>query len=167
MAMPAGRRHGGGRRSAWLKAKAGTIIGEKIDDLVETLAAPARQNPGDADAPGERTVNAVDDQGHAKPDEHPPPIGLRRGDQRKKREGGAGRGEKVNRGGPQARAHAASSTVCATRFAKSNGFETGRAPCGVASPLEVTLDLAEHGKVFIVIRSRALLQVHRLRLAIE
>src|SRR6476646_1136790 len=45
-------------------------IGEKIDDLVETLAAPARQNLGDADAPGEWTVNAVDDQGHAEPDEH-------------------------------------------------------------------------------------------------
>src|SRR6476659_1273070 len=47
----------------------------------------------------------------------------RGGDQRKKREGGAGRGSKVNRGGPQGPAHAASSTVCATRFAKSNGFE--------------------------------------------
>jgi len=107
-------------------------IGEKIDDQVETLAAPARQNPGDAEAPGERTVNAVDDQGHAKPDEHPPPIGLRGGDQRKKREGGAGRGSKVNRGGPQGRTHAASSTVCATRFAKSNGFE--REERRVASP---------------------------------
>src|SRR5262249_14839865 len=98
---------------------------------------------------------------------HPPPIGLRRGDQRKKREGGAGRGEKVNRGGGQARAHAPSGTASAMRFVESNGLATGRAPCGAASPLEVALDLAEHGKVFIVINSRALLQVHRLRLAIE
>src|SRR6476660_8052760 len=50
-----------------------------------------------------------------------------------------------------------------------NRMDLKREERRVASPrpLEVTLDLAEHGKVFIVIRSRALLQVHRLRLAIE
>ena len=105
--MPAGKRKASGNRSDWLKREGGNRhIGEEIDDQIETLAAEARQHFDHADAAGERPVDGVDDQRDAEPDEHPLPVAARRGDERKQRKRGAGRGKKVDPGRAQALAHA-------------------------------------------------------------
>ena len=86
-------------------------VGQEIDHQIEPLAAPARQHARDADAAGEWAVNRVDDQGDAEPDEHPLPVAVRRGDERKQREGSACRGEEMNCCRAETLAHAASPSM--------------------------------------------------------
>ena len=69
---------------------------EDIDDEIEHVAGPARQQIGDPQPPGEGAVDAVDEECDAEPHEHLRPVGVHRGDQRQQRTSGAAGGEDVD-----------------------------------------------------------------------
>ncbi len=77
---------------------------ENIDDEIEHVAGPARQQVGHAQSPRKSTVDAVDEQRDAQPDEHLRPVGAHCGDQRQQRASGAAGGENVDRKGRRGRA---------------------------------------------------------------
>ena len=92
-------RNAGGGGSAWVEAKAGNgHVGQKIDDQVEALAAPTRQDCRDPKMTREWPIDGVDGKSHAEPYEHPLPIASRCGDERKRAKAAPLRQE-VNRRG--------------------------------------------------------------------
>src|SRR6476659_10246224 len=124
-------------------------------------AGGLRQQVGLAEGEGgnRHVGEEIDDQREAEPDEHPLPIAARRGDERKQRKRGAGRGKKVDPGRAQALAHA--------RFLAGRARRKPKEAPPDGAVLEVALDLAAHGKVFIVFRWRDLLKVSGLRFAVK
>ena len=77
-------------------------VGEDIDDEIEHVAGPARQQFRGTQPPRKSAVDAVDDERDAEPDEHLWPIRAHGGDQRQQRAGGAAGGEDVDRKGDRA-----------------------------------------------------------------
>ena len=80
-------------------------IGDEVDDEVERRARPAGRGVHDVDAPGDRAVYAVDEEGDGEPQEHAPDIALDDGDERQKAPNDPARREEMNRrwrrhGGP-------------------------------------------------------------------
>ena len=80
-------------------------IGEVVDNEIETLAAPARQDRRNLDAAGERTVNGVDDQRDAKPEEHRLPVGVGRRKECEQSEARARRRQDMHQTSEDAQAH--------------------------------------------------------------
>jgi len=80
---------------------------ENVDDKIEHVARPARQQLGDPQAAGKGAVDAVDKERDAEPDEHLRPVRLHCRDQCQQRAGGTAGGENVDREGRAvARRHA-------------------------------------------------------------
>ena len=98
---------GGGRQAERLGQEIGQAQGEGrhhdiseiVDDEVEPLAAEARQDGLDVDRARERTVDRIDEERDAQPDEHRLHVAFMRRSERKKREHRARGGEHMHRYG--------------------------------------------------------------------
>ena len=78
-------------------------IGREINDEVERVAGPARQQLFHLECPRHRSVEAIHHQCHAEAKEHPGPMAACRQDQRQQGERRARGGEDVDRESADAR----------------------------------------------------------------
>ena len=78
-------------------------VGDEIDDEVEALAVPARQDFRDLEAARHRPVDGIDHQRQSERQEHRRPVTTRSEDERQQAERRAERGEDVDSEGAQHR----------------------------------------------------------------